>query len=70
MSSKLPKFDVRLEGRAISKFSPKEDIAAIIEGLRSEKWRGRLIVDMVGNGGINSILFEEVREMVRENEVE
>ncbi len=58
-----PTFDFRLEGRAISKFSPKEDIAALIEYLRIEGWRGRLSVDLPGNGGISTIQFEEIRKM-------
>ena len=61
-----PQFDYRLEGRAISKFSPKEDIATLIEFFRREGWRGRLIIDLPGNSGISSIQFEEIRKMDRE----
>lgn len=65
MATSTPNFDYRLEGRAISKFSPKEDIAALIEFLRREGWRGRLTIDCPGNGGISSIQFEEVKRMER-----
>ncbi len=61
-----PTFDFRLEGREISKFSPKEDIATLIEYLRVEGWRGRLSVDLPGNGGISTIQFEAIRKMVVE----
>lgn len=66
MSTKLPKFDLKLEGKAISSFSPKEDIATIVEALREEKWRGRFTVELPGNGGISAIRFEEVRKMTQE----
>lgn len=62
-----PSFEYRLEGRAISKFSPKEDVATLVEFFRREGWRGRMIVDFPGNSGINSIQFEEIKKMERES---
>lgn len=61
-----PNFDFRLEGRAISKFSPKEDIATILDFLRRDGWRGKLTIDLPGNGGVSLIQFEEVRRMNRD----
>lgn len=61
-----PNFEYRLEGRALSKFSPKEDIATLVEFFRREGWRGKLIVDLPGNGGVSSIQFEEIKKMERE----
>lgn len=63
-----PNFDFRLEGRAISKFSPKEDIATILDFLRRDGWRGKLTIDLPGNGGVSLIQFEEVRRMSRDEE--
>lgn len=63
--TKLPNFEYRLEGRAISKFSPKEDIATLIDFFRREGWRGKLTIDLPGNGGINGIQFEEVKKLER-----
>lgn len=60
-----PNFEYRLEGRAISKFSPKEDIATLIDFFRREGWRGKLTIDLPGNGGINGIQFEEVKKLER-----
>lgn len=64
--SQNPNFDYRLEGRAISKFSPKENIPTLVEFFLREGWRGKLIIDIPGNGGINGIQFEEVRKMTEE----
>jgi hypothetical protein len=61
-----PEFEYRLEGRAISKFSPKENIASLVDYLRSEGWRGKLTIHLPGNKGISAIEFEEVRRMERE----
>lgn len=61
-----PVFDFRLEGRAISKFSPKEDISSLIEFLKREGWRGKLTVHLPGNNGVSSIEFEETRKMTRD----
>lgn len=66
MATSTPSFEYRLEGRAISKFSPKEDIAALTEFLRREGWRGKLTIDLPGNGGISAVQFEEIRRMERE----
>jgi hypothetical protein len=66
MATKLPQFDLKLEGRAISTFNVKEDIATIVAGLREEKWRGRLTIELPGNGGISAVRFEEIRKMSRD----
>jgi hypothetical protein len=58
-----PMFDFRLEGRAISRFSPRENPATLLEWLRQEGWRGKLTIDLPGNGGISTIQFEEVRKL-------
>lgn len=62
-----PNFEHRLEARAISKFSPKEDISTLIEFFRREGWRGKLTIDFPGNSGISAVQFEEVRKMERES---
>lgn len=70
MSTSTPSFELRMEGRAISQFSPREDIAALVSFLKTDKWRGRLTLDFAGNGGITAVRFEEIRRMSREDEVE
>lgn len=63
-----PKFDYRLEGRAISRFQPKEDVSTLIEFFRREGWRGKMTVDFPGNGGISCIQFEEIKKMERDSD--
>ena len=62
-----PEFDVRLQGHAVAKYlGPKDaiSIAKLYEFFRREKWRGQLIMNFPGNGGVNGdIIFTEVRRM-------
>lgn len=67
MPTKLPQFDVKLSATATSIFPPKEDIAIIVAALKEEKWRGRLTVELPGNGGVSAIRFEEIRKMTEES---
>ncbi len=62
-----PEFDIKLQGHAIAKYlGPKDDVGKLHEFFRHEKWRGRLIVDYPGNGGVNDITFDEMRRMSEE----
>jgi hypothetical protein len=66
MSEYTPQFDYKLEAKAVSKFSPKEDISALVDYLRREGWRGKLTIHFPGNKGVSAVEFEEVRRMERE----
>lgn len=62
-----PEFEIKLEARAVSKFSPKGDVKVLVDFLRAQKWKGRLSLDFPGNGGIQTVMFEETRKMVEDN---
>jgi hypothetical protein len=59
-----PEFDVKTQGHAIAKYlGPKDDasLAQLLAFFRKEKWRGQLVLNYPGNGGMNDIVFTEVR---------
>ena len=61
-----PEFDVRLQGHAVAKYlGPKDaiSIAKLYEYLRTDKWRGQLVINLPGNSGVNDVIFTEVRRM-------
>lgn len=61
-----PEFDVKLEGRAKAKYiGPKDTttLARLLDFFRAEKWRGKLEINFPGNGGVNDVVFDEVRRM-------
>jgi hypothetical protein len=62
MADFKPEFDVKMEGHAIAKYlGPKDDnsLAKLLAFHRSEKWRGQLVINYPGNGGINDVVFTE-----------
>lgn len=62
--STTPQFDLKLEGRAISSFSPKEDLVTLDAYLRENKWRGKLEIHYSGSGGRTAVKFEEIRRLI------
>jgi len=61
-----PEFDVKLQGHAVAKYlGPKDaiSIAKLFEYLRTDRWRGQLVINFPGNSGVNDIIFTEVRRM-------
>jgi hypothetical protein len=58
-----PMFDFRLEGRAISRFSPARTPPPSSNGFGKRGGAGKLTIDLPGNGGISTIQFEEVRKL-------
>lgn len=58
-----PQFTVKMEGRAISEFSTREDLTTLAGWLKHNKWRGELKLQFAGNGGITSVVFEEKKRM-------
>ena len=64
-----PEFDIKLRGHAIARYrGPKDDVGKLHEFFRHEKWRGQMIVNYPGNGGVNDIIFDEIRNMSEEKE--
>ena len=64
-------FEVKLQGCAIATWTgPKDDatLGKLLELIRREKWRGQLQINYVGNGGVNTVVFTEVRRMSEEGE--
>jgi hypothetical protein len=72
-----PEFHLTLQGHAIAKYlgprSPKDaeydnHIERLHEFFRAKKWKGQLVINYPGNGGVNDIVFTEVRRMTEEKE--
>jgi hypothetical protein len=61
-----PEFDVKLQGHAIAKWEGAKDettIGKLFTFFRASKWRGRFEVNFPGNGGVNDVVFTEIRRM-------
>lgn len=66
-----PEFSLKMEGRCYARYlGPKDpdSIRELYDFLRREKWRGQLQINMVGNGGVNDIVFDEVRKITDSGE--
>jgi hypothetical protein len=64
MENWRPDFDVKLQGHAIATYrGPKsaDMVAKLYEYFRKEKWRGQFVINFPGNGGVNDMVFTEVR---------
>ena len=55
------KVDFKKRGfiRAVNDFSPKADVADVLDFVRAQKVPGELRIVLPGNGGISSIVFLE-----------
>ena len=57
-----PKFDVKMDAQATAKYlGPKDDnsLSDLISFFRKERWRGALVINWPGNGGVNDVVFTE-----------
>lgn len=64
-----PQFEVKLQGHAIARYLGEKDdasLSALLRFFRREKWRGQLVINWPGNGGVNDIVFTEVRRATAE----
>ena len=66
-------FEIKREDQAIARWTgPKDDetLAQLLELFRREKWRGQLVVNYSGNGGVSDIVFTErkLRRLIEEKE--
>lgn len=64
MSEYVPLFDVKLQGHAIATYKGPTDAASmgkLWDYLRKQGWRGQLVCNFPGNGGIQNVIFTEVR---------
>lgn len=55
-------FEIKREDQAIAKWTgPKDDetLAQLLALFRRERWRGQLVINYPGNGGINDVVFTE-----------
>jgi hypothetical protein len=62
-----PKFEIKLEGHAKAKFVGVKDgatVGQLFDYFRANKWKGRFEINFPGNGGVNDIIFTEVRRAV------
>lgn len=66
-----PQYKVTKMGHITAEFRgirTAEDFAALYEWLRSQKWKGALETNFVGNGGVNSVIFREAPSRLVEAE--
>jgi hypothetical protein len=55
-------FEVKREDQAIAKWVGAKDdatLAKLLTLFRSEGWRGQLVINYPGNGGVNDVIFTE-----------
>jgi hypothetical protein len=58
-------FVIKREDMAIAQWrGPKDDetLAQLLSLFRREKWRGQFVVNYVGNGGVNDVIFTEHKQ--------
>ena len=63
-----PEFNIKMEGHAFAHFQgprDSESIKHLLEFIKTEKWRGILRITFVGNGGVNDVIFEEVKRITK-----
>lgn len=68
-----PEFDVKLQGHAIAKYlgdKSAANVAQLYQFFREKKWRGKLEINFPGNGGVNDIVFTEVRRATEDGVIE
>ncbi len=68
-----PEFDVKLQGHAIAKYlgdKSAANVAQLYQFFRGKKWRGKLEINFPGNGGVNDIVFTEVRRATEDRAIE
>jgi hypothetical protein len=66
----IPEYEVKATGHVVAKFklpATPENIAQLAEWLKREKWRGALIANFPGNGGIADMQFAETPKVLRED---
>ena len=67
-----PKFEIRMQGQVTAEFTGKkttENIAAVVDWIKAEKWRGCLEINVPGNGGVNTVIFREAPKRLEETEL-
>lgn len=67
-----PEFKISMMGGVTAEFTGKkttENVLAILEWIRREKWMGCLEINVPGNGGLNSIIFREKPKRLTEPEL-
>lgn len=65
MSDFTPQFETK--AHAIARFLGPRDQGTVVNLLQfviHEKWRGQLVINFTGNGGIQDVVFSEVKRTI------
>jgi len=57
-------FEIKREDLSIATWTGSKDnatLAQLIALFRAEKWRGKLVINFSGNGGVTDIVFTEAK---------
>lgn len=68
-----PQFDVKKTGQITATFklsATPENVAGLVQWIKSRGWRGALILNFAGNGGVNNPVFAETPKALREEKVD
>lgn len=67
-----PQFDVKKTGQITATFkvsATEENVANLVKWIKSKGWRGSLILNFPGNGGVGQPTFAETPKALREEKI-